>query len=141
MTRDQIEALMSRCATALVQHDAAALAVEHADHCVIESPTAGGPVTGREAIRQVYATWFKAFPDMAIKPEVPIIDGQRTAQGFMLSGTDTGGFLGLPPTNKPFRLPLVWLCEVDQGAITHSRPVYDFSGMLIQLGVLKVKST
>jgi steroid delta-isomerase-like uncharacterized protein len=141
MTRNEIEALLSRCAVAMMARDAAALADEHAEHCVMESPTAGGTVTGRDAVRQVYAAWYKAFPDLSTTPEPPVIDGHRTAQVFMLAGTDSGGFLGLPPTGKPFRLPLVWLCEAEHGSITRARPVYDFSGMLIQLGVLKVKST
>jgi steroid delta-isomerase-like uncharacterized protein len=139
MTRDEIVALLARCEAARTKRDAAALAKEHAEHCVMESPTAGGTVSGRDEIQRVYATWYTAFPDMVTTTEPPIIDGHRVAQTLVLTGTDAGGFLGLPPTNKPFRLPLVWLIDVEDGAIVRSRPIYDFSGMLIQIGVLRVK--
>jgi predicted ester cyclase len=87
----------------------------------------------------VYATWFQAFPDLVVAPEELLIDGARFAQRYTLTGTDTGGFLGLPPTGKPFHAPMVWLCEVEDGLIVHARAIYDFSGLLIQIGALKAK--
>jgi hypothetical protein len=41
-------------------------------------------------------------------------------------GTDTGGLMGLPTTNKPFRLPEVMLCTVQGGLIIHEQRIYDF---------------
>ena len=139
MTRREIEELADRCYAAFRNRDAVAVATEHAETCVMESPTAGGAVTGRDAIAGIYKTWFKGFPDLDIVREEVLVDGDRLAQRFTLSGTDTGGFLGLEATGKPFRAPMVWLCEVRDGQIVHSRPVYDFSGVLIQIGVLKAK--
>jgi steroid delta-isomerase-like uncharacterized protein len=139
MTRTEIESLVARCQEAFDQHDAVAVADEHSATCVMDSPTAGGVVTGREAIANVYAAWFNGFPDLVMVSEELLVDGARFAQRLTLTGTDTGGFLGLPATGKPFRLPLVWLCETRDGQIVHSRPVYDFSGLLIQIGALKAK--
>jgi steroid delta-isomerase-like uncharacterized protein len=139
MTRDNTVSLVARCQSALTRRDAIAIAAEHAEACVMESPTAGGPITGRAAIAQVYDAWFKGFPDLALTAEDLVIEEDRFAQLFTLSGTDTGGFLGLPPTGKPFRVPMVWLCHVNERHIVHSRPIYDFSGVLIQIGVLKAK--
>jgi len=56
-----------------------------------------------------------------------------------VSGNDTGGFLGLAPTGKPFRLPMVMVCALKDGAIVREQRIYDFTGMLIQIGVLKAK--
>ena len=47
--------------------------------------------------------------------------------------------MGLPPTNKPFRLPIVFLCTVKDGLVVHEQRIYDFTGMLVQIGVLKAK--
>ena len=141
MTRDEMAALVSRCHTAIVNRDADGVANEHAEDCVTESPTAGGHAVGREAVARIYDAWFTAFPDMQVTPAEFIIDGERAAQLFTVSGTDTGGFMGMPPTGKPFRLPIVILIEARNGAIVHSRPIYDFSGLLIQLGVLKVRAS
>ena len=139
MTRPEIESLVARCQEAFDHHDAVALADEHSAMCVMDSQTAGGAVTGRQAIAGIYEAWFKGFPDLVVAPEELLVDGTRFARRYTLTGTDTGGFLGLPATGKPFHLPLVWLCDTRDGQIVHSRPVYDFSGLLIQIGALKTR--
>jgi hypothetical protein len=57
----------------------------------------------------------------------------------MMSGTDDGGFMGMPPTRKPFQLRLISMCEVRDGEIVYERRIYDFTGLLLQIGVLRVK--
>ena len=141
MTRDDMTALLSGIHAAIEHHDADSIASAHAEHAVMESPTAGGIANGREAIAKVYDAWFTGFPDLAVTPPEMVIDGNSAALYLTLSGTDTGGFLGLPPTGKPFRVPMVFLMKAENGFITHSHPLYDFSGLLIQIGVLKVKAT
>jgi steroid delta-isomerase-like uncharacterized protein len=140
MTREEMTDLVTRCRTALANHDTKALVAAHAEGCTIESPTAGGVATGRAAVAKVYDAWFNGFPDLKVAAGDLLIDGNRAAHCMVLSGTDTGGFLGMPATGKPFRVPLVWVIEADNGLVTHARPFYDFSGLLIQIGVLKVKS-
>jgi predicted ester cyclase len=120
------------------RRDLDALANQHAGNCVMESHLAGR-VEGRTAIRDVYARWFNAFPDSSLTTELEIADGDRVALVGIQSGTDTGGFLGLAPTGRPFHLPIVWLFGVERGLFTFVRPFYDFTGMLVQLGVLKAK--
>jgi hypothetical protein len=56
-----------------------------------------------------------------------------------LSGTDTGGLMGMSPSGKPALLPMVVVCRVADGYITHERRIYDFTGMLVQVGVLKAR--
>ena len=139
MTREQIVALFERAHHAIAARDAAAMAGLHAETCVLDSPTAGGPVTGRSAIARVYETWFRGFPDLRATYDELLVDGDRVAQLMTVSGTDTGGFLGLPPTGKPFQIPILWLCTVKDDLIVRSRPIYDFTGLLVQIGVLKTK--
>jgi steroid delta-isomerase-like uncharacterized protein len=140
MTRQDVEDMFARRQQALTRRDSAALAMLHSVDGVLESPTAGGTVHGRHAIEEVYRAWFTAFPDAAFAAdEALLIDGGRVAQRITITGTDTGGFLGLPPTGKGFRVPLVVLCALADHQIVHERRIYDFTGMLIQIGVLKAK--
>jgi steroid delta-isomerase-like uncharacterized protein len=140
MTRQDVEDVFARRQQALGQRDAATLASLHSEHGVLESPTAGGTVHGRRAIEDIYEAWFRGFPDVTFVADEPLlIDGNRVAQRLTISGTDTGGFLGLPATGKAFRMPLVVLCEFTDHQITHERRIYDFTGLLIQIGVLKAK--
>ena len=139
MTREEIAEVVDRRRRAFEARDAIALASLYAETCVVESPTAGGAVTGRVAIAQVHETWLKAFPDAVTTFEEPLIDGNRVVQMITSVGTDTGQFLGLPPTGKPFRVRLVFLTTVRDHLIVHEQRVYDFTGMLVQIGVLKAK--
>jgi steroid delta-isomerase-like uncharacterized protein len=138
MTREDIVHLLTRWHEAWARHDVALIAEQHAGTCLMDSHLEG-PVTGRAAIRRVYEAWFAAFPDGSQVSEAVLIDDERVAEMAMVSGTDTGGFLGLPPTGKPFRLPVVWLFTVGAGHFEYVRPIYDFTGMLVQIGVLKAK--
>ena len=54
-------------------------------------------------------------------------------------GQDVGQFLGLAPTGKSFRVPGVFLYDLQDGQIVRERRIYDFTGVLIQIGLLKAK--
>jgi len=49
------------------------------------------------------------------------------------------GKVGLPATGQPFRVPAVFLFELRAGQIVRERRIYDFTGVLVQIGVLKTK--
>jgi len=138
MTRDEIVALLETRFAALDRRDMALLMSLHASDGVLDSPL-GGHAKGPEAIRKVYDAWVASFPDAQFEAEPPIIDGERVAQATMVNGTDMGGFMGLPPTGKRFTMPMVFLFVIKDGKIHHERRVYDFTGLMIQLGVLKAK--
>ncbi|HTM03433.1 MAG TPA: ester cyclase [Vicinamibacterales bacterium] len=138
MTRTEVAALLDHRLTALARRDIAAVMQMHTADCIVESPL-GGNATGHEAIRKVYEAWLAAFPDAEWAVEPPIVDGDRVAQATTVTGSDIGGFMGLPPTGKRFTLPIVFLLVVRDGRIHYERRIYDFTGLLIQLGVLKAK--
>jgi steroid delta-isomerase-like uncharacterized protein len=138
MTRDEVVSLLDRRFTALNNRDLATLMTVHDPKGVVDSPL-GGHATGTEAIRKVYDSWLASFPDAQFEIEAPIVDGDRVAQVATVTGTDSGGFMGLPPTGKRFSMPMVFLFTMRDGKIQHERRVYDFTGLMIQLGVLKAK--
>ena len=137
MTRDQIEALFERRRAAYDRKDAGALATDYALDCVVESPT-GGSQHGKDAAERVLQTVFDAL-DVTLRQESVIIDGDSVAQVVSLEGQDVGPFLGLAPTGKSFCVPGVFLYELKDGLIVRERRIYDFAGLLIQIGLLKVK--
>jgi predicted ester cyclase len=139
MTRKQVEALVVRREHAQDQHDAAGVTGLYAEDAVVDSPTAGGTVTGRKAIEEVTRAWFAGIPDVRFTRETLVIDGDRVVWIGEVSGTDTGGFMGLAATGRPFRLPMVVVCTLKDGAIIREQRIYDFTGMLVQIGLLKAK--
>ena len=138
MTRDEILSLFARRRDAWRRHDAAALAADHTEDGTFDSPMAG-TVAGRDTIRSVYQAWFTGFPDLTLDDEELIIDADRLVQISIASGTDTGGFMELPPTGKGFRIPAVFFYVLRGGQISQFRSVYDFTGVLVQIGMLKAK--
>jgi steroid delta-isomerase-like uncharacterized protein len=139
MTRDEVLALFARRQKAIERFDAGALAGDHAEDGVVDSPVAGGTVNGRIAIEGTYQTFFNAFPDLKSETEDLVIDGNRVAWFFKASGTQRGGFMGLPPTGKAFSVPMVFHYVLRDGQIMHERRIYDFTGILVQVGLLKAK--
>lgn len=98
-----------------------------------------GTVKGRGAIQQVHDAWFAAFPNFTLQHEQLIIDGDRAVQIATISGTDTGGFMGLPPTGTAFQVPVAFVYALASGQITGFQVIYDFTGVLIQIGMLRAK--
>jgi steroid delta-isomerase-like uncharacterized protein len=139
MTREEIAGLFARRDEALARRDAVALGALHVEDGVVESPTIGGTAQGRPAIVDVYRAWFTGFPDVRFGHEELLVEGDLVAQILTVTGTDTGGFLGLPPTDKPFELQMVSLCTIRDGGILRERRIYDFTGLLVQIGVLKAR--
>lgn len=138
MTREEIVALFDRRQEALDNLDATTLAADYAHDCVVESPMAGTH-QGRAAVERVFRAVFDAFLDHRVRTESLVIDGNRVAQVLTLEGTDIGGFMGLPPSGKGFRVPAVFFFELRDRQIVRERRIYDFTGLLVQIGVLKAK--
>lgn len=137
MTREQVVAFFARRQQAYENLDAAALADDYADDAVIESPIAGVH-HGREAEAALRAV-FTAFHDMTLTVDALIIDGDRVAEVRSQRATHVGEFLGLEATGKPFHLDMVFLYDLRDGKIVRERRIYDFTGMLMKIGVLKAK--
>ena len=120
------------------RRDVDALTNDHAENCVVESPLAG-EVRGRSAIENVYRGFLGSFPDFAMDDVELIVDGDRVVQTATMSGTNTGGFMGMAPTGKRFKFPVVSVYTFENALIVHERRIYDFTGMLTQVGILKAK--
>lgn len=140
MTHDQIVALVNRRNAAWAARDAAALAATHAEHGTVASPTAG-VLEGREEIEAVYRAWLLAFPDLVVHQEELLIDGDRVAQIARLSATHAGEFFGLAPTGRHVEVLVALVMRLADGFVQEERRIYDFTGLLVQVGVLKAKPT
>jgi len=139
MTRDEILALLARRADAWRRLDADTLVADYVEDAVVESPLAGGTTNGRDQIGQTFRTYFVAFPDLSMEEGAVLVDGDRAAVLATFSGTDRGGFMGMPATGRRMSIPVVFLYEFKDGKIVRDHRVYDFTGLLIQVGMLKAK--
>ena len=138
MTPGEIRACVARHVANVATRDAAVLAADHAEDGIVESPSFG-MLRGRPAIAQGYERMFAAFPDLAFTVESVVAEGDQAAVAIRLVGTHRGEFLGMPATGKQVEARAVFLQRLKQSQIVHERRIHDFSGLLIKLGVLRVK--
>ena len=138
MTRAELQAWAERYVDALRHRDPVTLAALHAPDGVVESPMFA-TLHGRAAIEESYRQLYKSFPDLELKLDSLLIDPPRVAASTTYFGTHVNDFLGLPGTHKHFEFLLARLLTVENGLITHERRIYDFTGLLVQLGVLRAK--
>jgi steroid delta-isomerase-like uncharacterized protein len=138
MTRQEIIEFFAIRDEAWQRHDCAALASEHAENCEVDSPF-WGKIKGSMEIQNTYVQWFSSFPDAEYFTEHLLIDGNSAAQFIKMSGTQEGDFCGLSPTGKKFEIRCAFLFSFEDGRIAHEFRIYEFTGILLQLGVLKAK--
>lgn len=139
MTDDRTTAFIGRHADGWNTRNPKALCHDHAEDGVIVSPMFGR-VEGRPQICETYAALFAVFPDWQLRYDVPIVDGSRMAVFFSVAATHTGDLMGLAGTGKRCAFEGVSLFELGADLlIREERRVYDFTGLLALLGVLRLR--
>lgn len=138
MTREAIVRFFDERQSDWRTRDPELLAARHAVDGTVVSPMFGA-LHGRVEIAESYQRLFATFPDWYFKNEELVIDGNRVAQHFVSTATHVGEFMGLPGTNRHGRIEGVLLFTMKDGQILHEQRLYDFSALLIQIGVLRSK--
>jgi steroid delta-isomerase-like uncharacterized protein len=138
MTRKEILKFFARRDEVWQRHDAGALAADHIEDGVVDSPFYG-KIEGRSALLNIYSQWFLSFPDAGYSTEHLLVDGNKAVQFIKMSGTQKGDFCGLAPTGKRFEVRCAFMFSFADDKIAHEIRIYDFTGILVQLGVLKAK--
>lgn len=138
MVRAEIEELLARHKAAFARRDVDALAAAHAPEGTFDSP-AYGIVRGRDAIRDVYRYWYGAFPDFSFTWDFALIDPPRASFFWTFDGVAAGPFFG--QVQRGTRVSMSGAAEYTFGeeGILSARHVFDFSGVLIRSGVLKIR--
>ncbi len=140
MTRADLEAFVARRVEGFDRHDPVFLASHHAANGVVVSPMFATR-KGRPAIEESYHDLFVAFPDWTYTVEDLILDPPRLAIVFKVTATHVNNFLGLPGTGKRFEFSGVEYMAFEDGLIVEDRRIYDFTGLLVELGILKARRT
>jgi len=138
MTRQEILNFFANRESSWRSRSPEELSMGHAEDGTVVSPMFG-TLRGRKAIGDAYRSLFTVFPDWDLAAEEPLIDGMRVAQPFAVTATHVGEFMGLAGTNRRFQVQGVRLFEMGDGLVQHERRLYDFTGLLIQVGVLRGK--
>jgi predicted ester cyclase len=91
---------------------------------------------GPEQIKHELTAWVQSFPDIAFAVEQAFEAGDCYVARYVVTGTHSGEWLGLPPTNRHVTMRMVHTVRVSDGQIVEDWLLADWYGMLEQLGVV-----
>jgi steroid delta-isomerase-like uncharacterized protein len=77
-----------------------------------------------------------ATPDFYMSLDDLIVEGDKAAYRWTMTGTHTGPMRGIPPTGKKFAMKGMSVMRVAGGKIVEGWHSYDMLGLLQQLGVM-----
>ncbi len=138
MTRDAVAEFFDRWLGAWRAHDLEALAALYAPNAVLEGPIAGA-LTGRGAIHSFFASLLQALPDLVFSDDQIVIDGGRAALFWTASGTHQGPLFGVSGSGRPVVIRCSALFTLSDAGIQYEIHRFDFTGVLLQAGLLKAK--
>ncbi|MDH3681358.1 MAG: ester cyclase [Acidimicrobiia bacterium] len=94
-----------------------------------------GPIPAHDLADRVEGL-ATAFPDFSFDTDMPILSDDQTAHvRWMLRGTNTGPYNGMPPSTRAIELPGVDIVEVGDDGVRHVVRHFDRQTMATQLGL------
>jgi predicted ester cyclase len=80
--------------------------------------------------------FMAAFPDGQTTTEDLIAEGDRVVERYSFRGTNTGSFLGAPPTGRPVQSSSISIYRIANGKIVEHWGENDVIGVMQQLGLM-----
>ena len=95
-----------------------------------------GVEPGLVSVTQFYRGFFAAFPGIQLSFHDVLSEGNKVACRFSVTGTNTGSFMGIPPTGKEVYMDGITILAFHDGKCVERWSQADFLGLLQQLGVI-----
>ncbi len=93
------------------------------------------PLLGLDGARQLIQMFPSAFPDGKLSIENLTAEDDEVGGNWSFTGTNTGSFLGLPPTGKKVTVQAAGMFRVVDGKVTDNWVNLDALAMMQQLGL------
>jgi steroid delta-isomerase-like uncharacterized protein len=103
------------------------------DH-VIHFPS--GQVHRVKSVQEWTSAAFTAFPDVRFTVDDMIAEGDKVMTRWHYNGTQTGTFLGIPPTGRRVENEGMDVFRIEDGKIAEMWVIQDSLGLLQQLGMI-----
>ena len=89
-----------------------------------------------EQFKGLCQAYFSAFPDLYVKADDLIAEGDKVVKVWTANCTNTGDFMGIPATGKQIVVTGMEVFRIADGKIAENWVIMDNLGMLQQLGVI-----
>jgi steroid delta-isomerase-like uncharacterized protein len=141
MTSDEIRSFLERFVRAWEQQDVATLGACYTHDCTVVSPIFH-TLKGRVQVERSYADLFRALANPTIRVDDTVISSDEPARAVIVwtaQSIHAGEIFGVQGSGKRIERTIAYIMTFRDGLIVNERRVYDFTNMLMQLGVLKAK--
>ncbi len=91
--------------------------------------------TGVEALKEVFTTLLRAFPDLRISVEDVIAERDKVVYRNTVTGTHQGEYMGVPPTGRSVTYDEIFIFRFADGRIVETWGVVDVLSQRRQLGI------
>ncbi|HLI50289.1 MAG TPA: ester cyclase [Thermomicrobiaceae bacterium] len=96
----------------------------------------GHPEQGSDSFRQIISMFRAGFPDIHLTIEDEIYTGDKVVHRWVLSGTHSEPFMGMPATGKQVAFNGMTIVEMHDGKIAGRWSIPDMMGLMTQLGAV-----
>ncbi len=100
----------------------------------VDHSAPGGPAPAMEVLRQTAAGFRTAFPDLQVRIEDMVAEGDTVVSRVRLVGTHSGPFQGIPASGKQISVPLIDWLRLRDGLIVERWGVLDTAALMAQIG-------
>jgi steroid delta-isomerase-like uncharacterized protein len=103
-------------------------------HPEAQCESEAGPLVGPEPfLERLYRPFLAAVPDLEIRVEGTVAEGDQVAVLWRATGTHTGEGLGIPPSGRGFTVRGMSWMRIQDGRFVEGRDCYNLGGLLAHL--------
>lgn len=117
-------------------HDPERVAAWYTKDCYGLDVAIAKPQIGREGVKQMFAAYYAAFPDLKITVDDIIVEEERVAVFWTAHATHQGTILSIPASGRQITVSGVNRFVLQDELISHSLTIWDVAGMLRGMGLL-----
>jgi steroid delta-isomerase-like uncharacterized protein len=142
MTSDDIRAFFTRFLTVWERQNLTDIVECYRPDARIDSPMFHA-ISGRAEIEKSFKDLFRAFDEWSFRIDDIVIDRgseDRAVLIYTANMTHRGDLFGMPGTGRRVETSGALIIRFENGRIATERRLYDFTGLLVQLGVLKARA-
>jgi len=96
---------------------------------------------GKEGFKKYVAGFKLGIPDVTFKIDSQFTEGDMVVTQWTVTGTQTGNFMGIPPTGKKATIVGISFNRIENGLIAQSWNSMDMLSAMVQLGVIPAPKT
>jgi predicted ester cyclase len=134
-TPDENKSIVRRYREAHNKNNLGALDAIVAQDVISHNALPGLP-PGLEGGKMAHMAFLASFPDTQSKTEHLVADGDKVIEWYTSAGTNTGSFMGAPPTGKKFEIVSVVVYRLANGKIVETWGINDGLTLMQQLGMM-----